>query len=176
MLNDTRSMRILPLADLLSNPPIMMGGPNNMGGCTSSTVTQFIVPCAMDVFSAFGKILFCFGGMAVFPSIQVDMKNPKRFTKVVMISISTIVAMMIPVATLGYYYHAGAVKPNILEQVDESAILSLLANLLITSHLLFAFVIIQNPIAQRVEIPFNIDQFGIKRVGVRTMVSVTSKY
>jgi len=64
--------------------------------CTGASYTQFVVPCAMDVFSAFGTILFCFGGMAVFPSIQVDMKNPKKFTKVVIISIASIVGMMFP--------------------------------------------------------------------------------
>jgi len=49
------------------------------------------------------------------------MKNPKKFTKVVGISISAIVGMMVPVAALGYYYHAGLVKSNVLEQVDPSA-------------------------------------------------------
>ena len=97
-------------------------------------------------------------------------KNPVHcFTSLILIF-----RTLIPVAALGYNFHAGSVKPNVLEQVNPEAILSIMANVLITSHLLFAFVIIQNPIAQRVEIPFNVSEFGIKRVAIRTMVSVIS--
>ena len=39
-------------------------------------------------FLAFGMILFCFGGMAAFPTIQADMKEPKKFTKAVIIAMS----------------------------------------------------------------------------------------
>ena len=60
------------------------------GDCSNSSNTHFVVPCVFDVFSAFGKILFCFGGMAVFPSIQVDMKKPQDFSKAVAISLTSI--------------------------------------------------------------------------------------
>ena len=83
--------------------------------------------------------------------------------------------MMIPVAITGYYFHAGNVAQNILEQVCPTSLWSIAANVLITSHLLFAFVIIQNPIAQKIEKPWEIEVFGLKRAIIRTGVSVFSK-
>ena len=103
------------------------------------------------------------------------MKEPKKFTRVVILSVSAIVAMMIPVAFTGYFFHAGNVSPNILKQLNEEAYLTIIANILLTSHLLFAFVIIQNPIALRFEIPFGVTTFGLKRVLIRSAVSCTSK-
>ena len=50
---------------------------------------------------------------------------------------------------------------------------SIIANFLITGHLLFAVVIIQNPIAQLVESWFNVEEFSIKRVLIRTTISFT---
>ena len=38
-------------------------------------------------FITFGTILFCFGGMAAFPTIQADMKNPEQFPKTVVVAI-----------------------------------------------------------------------------------------
>ena len=37
-------------------------------------------------FLAFGMILFCFGGMAAFPTIQADMCRPEKFPRTVCIS------------------------------------------------------------------------------------------
>ena len=39
-------------------------------------------------FLAFGTILFCFGGMAAFPTIQADMKEPRKFTHSVLIAMT----------------------------------------------------------------------------------------
>ena len=50
-----------------------------------------------------------------------------------------------------------------------------MANFLITGHLLFAVVIIQNPIAQLVESWFSVEDFGLKRVLIRTIISFTCK-
>ena len=83
--------------------------------------------------------------------------------------------MMIPVAIIGYYFHASDIEDNIIDQINPKSILSIISNILITSHLLFAFVIIQNPIAQKIEIPFKIERFGMKRILVRGMISISSE-
>jgi len=38
-------------------------------------------------FTAFGKILFAFGGASIFPTIQIDMKKPNKFSLTVTIGI-----------------------------------------------------------------------------------------
>ena len=44
-------------------------------------------PTFSGFFSAFGTILFAFGGASIFPTIQVDMKNTDEFPKAVAIGI-----------------------------------------------------------------------------------------
>lgn len=49
--------------------------------CGDEVGTVFIRTCSAAIFGAFGKIVFCFGGMAMFPTIQCDMKKPRDFNK-----------------------------------------------------------------------------------------------
>ena len=49
-------------------------------------------------FITFGTVLFCFGGMAAFPTIQADMKRPEKFTTTVVVAITSKFAL------LAYYY------------------------------------------------------------------------
>ena len=46
-----------------------------------SDQTRFITNCPADFARAFGKMVFCFGGMAMFPTIQCDMRQPRYFNK-----------------------------------------------------------------------------------------------
>ena len=62
-----------------------------------------------------------------------------------------------------------------LKKPRKESLFSIFANFLITGHLLFAVVIIQNPIAQLVESWFGVEDFGIKRIGIRTLISFTCK-
>ena len=66
--------------------------------------------------------------------------------------------MMFVVAIPGYLVFASDVSDNIIEQVDPKSVYSIMANVLLTSHLLFAVVIIQNPIAQQIEEFSNVSQ------------------
>ena len=64
---------------------------------------------------------------------------------------------------------------NSFEKSRKESLFSIFANFLITGHLLFAVVIIQNPIAQLVESWFGVLDFGLKRVVIRTIISFTCK-
>ena len=61
------------LASILLLVQILMDMPSDM-----STVTHR-APSFQSFFLAFGTMLFAFGGLAIFPSIQNDMREPKRF-------------------------------------------------------------------------------------------------
>ena len=56
--------------------------------------------------------------MAMFPSIQCDMKVPTDFYKVVIGSMISLVSMMLPVAVSAYAVYVNEMKPNILEQIN----------------------------------------------------------
>lgn len=56
-------------------------------GLDSENVSQASHPPSngfQSFFLAFGAILFSFGGAAVFPTVQNDMRRPKDFSKVVL--------------------------------------------------------------------------------------------
>lgn len=123
-------------------------------------------------FLAFGMILFCFGGMAAFPTIQADMRNPKQFPKTVGIAMLAIIAAYIPVGAMGFGVFGDLVADNVFDSISDGP-MKTVAVILITMHLVFAYVIIQNPLSQIIEMPFKIpDEFGWKRVLARTMVNI----
>ena len=64
--------------------------------------------------------------------------------------------MMFMVAIPGYVVFKSDVSDNIIEQINPKSIFSIISNILLTSHLLFAVVIIQNPIAQQIEEFFHV--------------------
>lgn len=103
--------------------------------CGDEVGTVFIRTCSAAIFGAFGKIVFCFGGMAMFPTIQCDMKKPRDFNKgkinnsldclfvtifsVVLLSMTSLITMMMPIAAAAYAKYNSKIAGNILEQIDR---------------------------------------------------------
>jgi len=143
----------------------------------SSTVANITAEKAssadfQDFFLTFGMILFCFGGMAAFPTIQADMKNPNKFPKAVCIAMIAILLMYIPVGSVGYAVYGEDVQPNIFQSLSYGPYQTI-ATILITIHLISAYVIVQNPLSQVLELPLRVpDEFCLKRVAVRTTITV----
>lgn len=104
-----------------------------------------------SLFLSFGIILFAFGGASTFPTIQHDMKRPEKFPRVVLISFSILLAMYLPVAAVGYWRYGHAVQNNIIMSLMTHSTVQTVTLVLITTHLLLAFVIILNPVAQELE-------------------------
>ncbi|XP_039263499.2 uncharacterized protein LOC120339438 [Styela clava] len=122
-------------------------------------------------FSAFGTILFSFGGASCFPTIQVDMKQPNKFPVSVVIGISTVLAVYLLVGLTGFFVLGDDMEPNVLDALPPGW-MSYTVNILVTSHLLMAFLIVSNPVSQEIEGFFKIpDKFGVKRILVRTSLS-----
>jgi len=123
-------------------------------------------------FITFGTVLFCFGGMAAFPTIQADMKRPEKFTTTVVVAITTILLMYVPVATVGFSVYGVHVKDNIFESLSKGPLL-ILSNILITVHLISAYIILQNPLSQVLEQPFSVkDELSVKRILIRSIITV----
>ncbi len=110
-----------------------------------------------SVFSAFGTIAFSFGGAALFPSFQSDMKEPKKFPRAATLGFLLVLFMYLPTGTLPFLVYGDTLDSNVLvtikNQGDTGAAkhLATAAEVLITGHLLFSFVITLNPISQQVE-------------------------
>ncbi|XP_071531711.1 uncharacterized protein [Panulirus ornatus] len=128
------------------------------------TVTSFSL--------GFGAILFAFGGAAVFPTIQNDMKDRSEFWKSVIVGFLGILAMYLPVGITGYVMYGNEVDNNILQAVDPS-IPVIVAIALEIVNLMCTYIISLNPVAQSVEEILSIpDNFGWKRCLLRTAMVV----
>lgn len=106
----------------------------------------------------------------MFPTIQIDMINPSKFYKSVIIAYFVMLMFYLPVGIGGLIVFAGLTKDNIIENLDDNWIKTSIL-VLITGHLLTAFTIILNPVFQGVEKTFNApSEFGPKRVFYRSSV------
>ncbi|UJR36334.1 hypothetical protein I4U23_029062 [Adineta vaga] len=108
-------------------------------------------PITFKSFSfSMGTMFFAWGGSAMFPTIQVDMREPHRFHLAVIISYSILLVFYLPVSIIGYVVYGADVKDNILTSLPEN-FLRYSVEILITGHLAMAFTIVLNPIFQGFE-------------------------
>lgn len=118
---------------------------------TNSTMPAVIftdnekIPEFNELISVFCIFVFGYGGMSIFPSIQMEMKYPDQFNKVVLYSMASLFVLYCLVAIPGYLNYAPNVQVNIISNLDPTSWVARGANLLITSHLIFAIVILMNP-------------------------------
>lgn len=63
--------------------------------------------------------------------------------------------MYIPVGAIGFGVYGDIVADNIFDSLTPGG-LQITASILITMHLAFAYVIIQNPLSQVLEMPLNV--------------------
>jgi len=129
-------------------------------------------PDVLSYFKTFGTILFSFGGAAIFPSIQHDMKEPAVFSRVVLSSYTILLCLYLPVASAGYFVYGDDLKDNIMDSLPIGGLRDA-GDLLLAIHLLMAFTIAVNPSCQQLEETLGIDiRFSWKRVVVRSVIVV----
>jgi vesicular inhibitory amino acid transporter len=108
-------------------------------------------PVTFKSFSfSMGTIFFAWGGSAMFPTIQVDMREPHRFHLAVIIAYALLLVFYLPVSIIGYIVYGSYVTDNILATLQKNFLRSTV-EILITGHLAMAFTIVLNPIFQGFE-------------------------
>ncbi|XP_045138355.1 amino acid transporter AVT1J-like [Portunus trituberculatus] len=131
---------------------------------TTTTTTQ---PSLSSFFLGFGTILFSFGGASTFPTIQNDMVDRTRFPLSVAMAFFVLFGLYLPVAAVGYGVLGDTVPNNILLAVSGVAVT--VVRVLLFVHLLFAFIILLNPVAQGLEDVLGVPlEFGWRRSAART--------
>ncbi|XP_074659614.1 uncharacterized protein LOC141912272 [Tubulanus polymorphus] len=124
-------------------------------------------------FMAFGTMIYAFGNHPIFPTIQHDMTEPKKFTTVVFCGFTAVILLYLPIVIGGYVVFGDTIQDNILSSlnaVSPGPILTVI-QILFALHLLFGFVIAINPFCQEVEDLFKIEQkFTWKRAVGRTLI------
>lgn len=112
---------------------------------------------AESVFRAFGTISFAFGGISLFPSFQADMKKPEKFTRAAVSAILVVLLMYLPTCVLPFLVYGAKNEDNILQTIKRQGdtgsakSIAIAAEVIVTFHLSFAFLIALNPISQQIE-------------------------
>ncbi|KAK9739118.1 Transmembrane amino acid transporter protein [Popillia japonica] len=147
-------------------------------GITLKTVVPHRAHDFHDFFLAFGTLLFAFGGASTFPTIQNDMQEKDKFSISekdkfsisVIIAFSGILLLYLPIAITGFFVYGEDVLPNVAMSITHSTLV-IFANMSMAIHLIFAFLIVINPVCQELEEIFRIPHhYNWKRCLVRTVM------
>ena len=142
--------------------------------CTSVACVLIVIKSAIDwpvsfasvpveavtvdsFFAAFGTIAFSFGGATLFPSFQSDMKEPEKFPRAATLGFLIVLLMYLPTGVLPFMVYGGSLDSNVVKTIKNQGDagsaknIAIAAEVLITAHLVFSFVITINPISQQIE-------------------------
>ncbi|OWF37632.1 Lysine histidine transporter 1 [Mizuhopecten yessoensis] len=119
---------------------------------------------------AFGTLVFTFGGHSCFLTFQMDMKREKDFKMAVICGYVVVLLMYLPVTSVGYFVYGVDLQHNVMSNLPTGP-LSYIVMVLVTIHLLLAFIIILSPTIQEVELTLNVPmEFTWKRCVVRLLI------
>lgn len=124
------------------------------------------LPKTMDGFlHAFGTVLFGFGGVSIFPTIQADMKKPEQFVTSVTIGYMIISVVYIATPLAAYVILGDLIREDLLTTFSYLELyftkhlfrtFSMASQACICGHVLCAFVLNINPVYQQFEALVNI--------------------
>lgn len=135
----------------------------------SSFVTKQDFDLNNFIFSL-GTFMFGFGGHAVFPTVQNDMKQPKYFTRSAVLAFGIVTLLYGPMSLFGYLTYGSSLKESVINSI-QTVWIQRCANLFIAVHCILTLTLNINPINQDVEQLLKLPQgFGWQRVLIRTVV------
>lgn len=106
---------------------------------------DFHIESVETVSSAFGTILFAYGGASAFPNFQNDMKQKKKFPTAVIFGFLGLISLYIPTAGLGYGAFGFDVKSSIIENLSSNGLITVI-QVAFFIHCLTVIMIIINPV------------------------------
>ncbi|RUS74070.1 hypothetical protein EGW08_018177, partial [Elysia chlorotica] len=119
---------------------------------------------------SFGTIFFAFGAHPSFPTFQSDMKQPKKFDRVLIFAFSILASLYLLVGVEGFLVYGSKVQPTVVMSLVPGP-MPCAVQICVTIHLLCALVIVLNPVCQEGEELLNIPlYFCYQRVLFRTCV------
>jgi amino acid permease len=151
--------------------------------CASDAPHDPYTPLPAVTFSslgtAFGVILFGFGGHAILPALQATMKDPtpRRFRQALFWSFSICTALYLSTSISSVHKLGGTVSGDVLTNFDRSVTNSF-GLVSVTLHLLFAAVTVHIPIGQMIDHYCSASDFSVRQICIRAttmaMVGVVS--
>ncbi|OZC07172.1 hypothetical protein X798_05808 [Onchocerca flexuosa] len=179
------------LTTLFSVILILIGSWLDYGKCSSTAFDSR--PIHYDaVVASLGTYMFGLGGHVVFPSVQHDMKYPKRFKRSAILAFTVIAVALIylPVSLLGYAAYGYSLHDSVINSIQlnnsffifdfkyllifSTGWIRQFANLFIAMHCILTLTVVINPLNQEVENLVKAPHhFGWHRVFIRTIVILT---
>ena len=106
----------------------------------------------IDIFHlAFAAIAFSYGGTSGFPTVQCDMRRPSQFNSSIVLAYIVVVLMYLPVPILGFLAFGDDTKANVITNLSSTSGITKCVASLVTAHVLFGFVMNNNPVSQQLE-------------------------
>lgn len=131
---------------------------------------QYDNPTFSSFSLSFGTILFSFGGVFFFPTIQNDMAKRQDFNKASVLGFTGLLLLYMPITIVGYAVYGSSVPSNILFTVENNY-LRMFIEASLAVHILLAFLLVLNPVAQEAEEVLKIEaRFNYKRCLVRSLL------
>ncbi|KAA0203466.1 hypothetical protein HAZT_HAZT010690 [Hyalella azteca] len=133
---------------------------------------QYPNPTIVSFSLGFSGILFAFGGVSVFPTLQNDMEDRRQWWKSVVLGFSVVLCLYLPIAISAYVIIGDAVSSNILMDISEGINVTI-AMVLDIINLLLTNIICFNPVAQAFEDIFRVpNSFNWRRVVLRSSIVI----
>ncbi|CAD5208416.1 unnamed protein product [Bursaphelenchus xylophilus] len=130
----------------------------------------------LRVAGGFGTLFFAYGGHAVFPSVQHDMKKPYLFSRSSNLAYTLVALMYFPLMIAANYVYGDNIQPSIINNINTVWIQQSV-NILIFLHCALTVVLVMNPINQQIEhfggAP---PEFSARRVFYRTLVMLAAVF
>jgi len=125
-----------------------------------------------NIFLAFGTIMFAYGATASFPTFQNDMKDKRKFPYSVLVGFIVLILLYAPTAVMGFLTFGQKTKGNIILNLPDGP-RKLITEILMASHLLFAFLLCATAPLQEIESALKLPhRFTWKRPAIRSSVMV----
>lgn len=118
-------------------------------------------PSAMSIMLGLSSMCYAFSGTSCMPTIQNDMRNKKSFKTAITCAYAVMISIYLPVSLLGYYKAGSAVQSNVVRNLTPSTLRTCI-EVLMTAHVLCAYLILMNPVNLNIE----------NRIGIRHSMSV----
>lgn len=96
------------------------------------------------------SVCYAFSGTSCMPTIQNDMKNKKSFKTAILCAYVLMIMIYLPVSLIGYYQAGDSIQANIVHNLMPSTLKTLI-EVLMTAHVLCAYLILMNPVNLNIE-------------------------
>ena len=83
-------------------------------------------------------LCFAFGGSVVFPTVEGNMKNPKKWNKILPMSLICLGVFYFMISSLGYFAYGKSVQSPIYNSLESYIIPKNIVVLMITIHILLS--------------------------------------